>query len=701
MKNICKTICFLVPALVLAQATSDQQSRDASTHVNPNIKVDIPKSYALVIGISTYQYLPQKNQLKYSTADAAAIYTTLISPEAGQFPAENVHRLIGRNATLANIRHELEEWLPSVTTDDDRVLIYFAGHGIAWKDGKVYLAPYDVKIDDVGHTAYPMDRLGEVFGGKIKGKWRVLLTDACHSGAVLPATDVQVVNDRLKSVAPSVFSLTASRAREVSYESSEWGGGHGAFTYYVVKGLEGAADRTPRDGEVTADELADYVYTSVREATQGRKATDGTLLSIQNPMSGQSADPNMLLAYDPTTPRIDTPKPDSKSATLVIVTNRDGTEIFLDGKSQGVADVAKPLRLSGIAPGVHRIQGVRMPYVPFGPTEETVFPGQTITINIRLTIIRRASQPAMEKFDRGLVYYTDGKTANYEKAVNLFEEAFALDPSYSRAALFLGRTYNALGKNDLAEPFFRKAIDIDPDFEEARDSFASTLMEKGDFQGAIQQLNAVVQRNPDDGMAHYMLCTAFTRIAATEKNNSNALQQGLNEGRESVRLLPNKGEPHLWLADALRLVGNWGEAKDEYSRYLALTDFDSSTFKKTVVIILIGRTTRASQHDIWMKQRGSAYFGLCDCDRALGNLDAAIPYCQKSLTYDPQDAFSHVALGMLFVQKYNRLQNPGLLIAGRKHLKAAAHLIPNTDEAAMAQRNIARIDAELIALQSF
>jgi hypothetical protein len=39
----------------------------------------------------------------------------LISPEGGQFPAENVHKLINERATVENIRHELEVWLPSVT----------------------------------------------------------------------------------------------------------------------------------------------------------------------------------------------------------------------------------------------------------------------------------------------------------------------------------------------------------------------------------------------------------------------------------------------------------------------------------------------------------------------------------------------------------------------------------------------------------
>ena len=53
-----------------------------------------------------------------------------------------------------------------------------------------------------------------------------------------------------------MFSLTASRDRERSFESKDWGGGHGIFTYYVVKGLEGEADESG-DGIVTADELAE------------------------------------------------------------------------------------------------------------------------------------------------------------------------------------------------------------------------------------------------------------------------------------------------------------------------------------------------------------------------------------------------------------------------------------------------------------
>src|SRR3984885_6206768 len=129
-------------------APQQQQSPDARDlkTVGPatkNAPVTIPRSYALVIGVAKYKNLPESAQLAFPNRDAEDMYTTLISAEGGQFPAENVHKLINEKATIANIRHELEEWLPSVTTENDRVLVYFAGHGFV-SAGKGWLAPYDV-----------------------------------------------------------------------------------------------------------------------------------------------------------------------------------------------------------------------------------------------------------------------------------------------------------------------------------------------------------------------------------------------------------------------------------------------------------------------------------------------------------------------------------------------------------------------------
>ena len=100
----------------------------------------------MIVGISHYKNLPEKLQLQYPERDAQSIYTILISPEGGNFKAENVHILTGDKATLAGLRREIDTWLPGVAKPGDRVLIYFAGHGFMYQ-GKGYLAPYDIDTE--------------------------------------------------------------------------------------------------------------------------------------------------------------------------------------------------------------------------------------------------------------------------------------------------------------------------------------------------------------------------------------------------------------------------------------------------------------------------------------------------------------------------------------------------------------------------
>src|SRR5580658_10851684 len=208
-------------ALLLAQQTPGQQkSRDLKYEEDrpAQAPVTIPRGYALVVGIAKYKNLPAKAQLDYAERDAESIYSVLINPEGGNFRAENVHRLIGAKATLANLKQELEVWLPSVAKEPDRVVIYFAGHGFI-SGGRGYLATYDIDLHNIAATAIPMETLGQLVGTKIKGKWKVLLTDACHSGAITPETDPKQLNQLLLDVNQSIFSLTASRDREQSFES--------------------------------------------------------------------------------------------------------------------------------------------------------------------------------------------------------------------------------------------------------------------------------------------------------------------------------------------------------------------------------------------------------------------------------------------------------------------------------------------------
>ncbi len=676
-------VMFASLLTVLAQSPPGEQQRDlkftrepANPVVKPGDKVVIPRSYALVVGISEYEKLPPQGQLRFPSRDAAAVYSSLISPEGGQFPPENVHRLIGKAATLANLKKELEQWLPSVSKEDDRVVIYFAGHGFV-SGGKAYLAPYDIDARDISGTAYPMDRLGRVIGSQIKARWKVLLTDACHSGAITPEADTQQINSSLVQLDRTLFSLTASRDREQSFESEIWGGGHGVFTYYVMKGIEGEADENV-DGVVTADELGEYVRVNVRRDTKTR----------QNPTAERgSYDPNMILAYNPARAP-SAPAQPPKFGSLVVESNMDGVEVFVDGKSQGVVDKGKPLRLPGIMPGVHTIKGVHMGYEPDGPREETVYPGQETTVSLRVVIPRQRKKAAVDEFNQGMDSYEKGFEKNYQKAAVHFEKALEIDPNYSQAALFLGRAYHALFDYEKARAAFQKAVTIDPDYAEAQASFGGMLLDVGDLDGAIRQLTASLQRAPNVSLTNALLAQGFTR--------KNAYAEAEKYAREAIRLNPAHAEAHFWLAEALRFDKRCSDSRKEYSEYLRLSDFDSKLAGKLNYYVLgylagMGKKKRAAQTDIWKELQFMANFGLCDCDRMSRQFDSAIAYCQKALTMDQSDLYAHYALGIVFAEKFNASSSVGFLSAAKGHFEKVIQLNAATVEAERSKKYLANI----------
>ncbi len=232
--------------------------------------------YAVVIGVGRYEN-PTIPTLKYSVADAEAVYNVLIT-DAG-FKKDNVLLLTDRTErkpTLRNIKYALGTFLARTAQKEDTVIVYFAGHGAPdvdqrglERDGLAkYLIPSDADPDDLFSTALPMDDLTAIFG-RIEAERVVMFLDACYSGAAggrtfasrttrATAVDDLFLERLTRSRGRAI--ITASRPSELSIELPELG--HGIFTYYLTEGLKGAADLN-RDGIVSLQELYEYVEQQV------------------------------------------------------------------------------------------------------------------------------------------------------------------------------------------------------------------------------------------------------------------------------------------------------------------------------------------------------------------------------------------------------------------------------------------------------
>ena len=231
--------------------------------------------WAVIIGVGGYESSAVP-RLRYSVADADAVYQTLVS---SGFKKENILLLTDkteRKPTLRNIKLALGTFLARSAHKDDLVMIYFAGHGASEVDQRgierdglsKYLVPVDADPDDLYSTALPMDEMQNVLA-RIEAERITVFLDACYSGAAggrtFASTKTRAVTvddiflDRLTRSKGRAI-VTASRPSELSIELAELG--HGIFTYYLVRGLQGYADNN-RDGIVSLQELYEYLAQEV------------------------------------------------------------------------------------------------------------------------------------------------------------------------------------------------------------------------------------------------------------------------------------------------------------------------------------------------------------------------------------------------------------------------------------------------------
>ena len=164
-------------------------------------------SYALIIGIDKYQNV---RELDYTVKDAEAVESMLT--EIFQFKQENIKMLKNDEATKTTIIQEFSN-INQKAEGNDRVLIFFAGHGetldLPGGGEKGYLLPVEGDKNNLYLTAIPMDELREI-ALMSEAKHMLYLVDACYGGLV------SVGSRGLSPVAPRyIDKITQYKSRQI------------------------------------------------------------------------------------------------------------------------------------------------------------------------------------------------------------------------------------------------------------------------------------------------------------------------------------------------------------------------------------------------------------------------------------------------------------------------------------------------------
>ncbi|MBZ5604356.1 MAG: tetratricopeptide repeat protein [Acidobacteriia bacterium] len=568
------------------------------------------QTYALLVGISKYKHA--ELSLQFPNADANTFAQLLESPRGGGVPTQNILLLTDEKATTAAVRNGFQDFLKRRASKNDTVIILVAGHGTV--DGKnAFVLTYDADPQDLASTALPMAELRALFEDQLKKVGRVLLfADVCKAGTIGSIQNMTVSSDvqHLGDVEGDLFGLLASRPKELSLEGPQFGGGHGVFSYYVIKGLAGAADDN-KDGVVDANELIQYVSNQVPQATSNK----------QHPREFGTYDNSMKLS--------DTHKPGIDVAHFpIIFDSRRGEPLYL-ASTAPVFDDAEDLARFTAAIGAGRIlpdqpdnafdalkkiqpQVTADRYIEIGNQLRVALENRAQEVLLRylagdqnpqtqqdflqagryMEAARTLTQESL--FLEGRSDFFQGRALLFDKkysdAANLLEQSVRIDPGGAYGYNALGIAYLEQAQFDKAIPAFRDAARRATRWSYPLHNEALAYVESGEYTAAIRLYQQAMRLTPQYSYLPYNLGLVYQRLNRRKEADASY--------RRAMSIAPDSAEPYNALGTLKASEGKNAEAEKLYRDALSRNP-NLLVARHNLALLLVATNRRAEAVDLW------------------------------------------------------------------------------------------------------
>jgi tetratricopeptide (TPR) repeat protein len=565
------------------------------------------RTFALLVGVSSYANKDIR-PLNFAHKDAELFRDYLKSSRGGSLPDENLIFLTNAEATTSAIRKGMDT-IKSQATANDTVLMLFATHGTvvtAKGQAGAYIVSYDSDPENLADTAVTMKEVQQLVQEDLAEVSQVMaFVDVCHAGTIgtIPLTNNKRINsivDRLAETEAKaeLFLFLASRPNETSEEGPQYGGGHGAFSYFLMDALNGPGD-IDKNGEVTIDELIEYTQGKVFEATfERQRPREAGKYTGSRPVANTKQPGIAMNKYTPVPPGgtrgtgtltlAQVESSDTRSLTRAPIPRVrisplkeavDFEEALTSGRLLASADrnaITGLRQLRGKIPAAELLaqrnrlqatledagQQVLLRYLTGEQVPQTR--GDFITGAAYFATARQLAPESL--FLEARQIFCEGRAALFEKSYSrgqdLLERAIRLDPDGAYTYNALGIAYLEQAIYDKAAQAFEEAIKRAPFWAYPRHNLALTQTQAGDYQGAIRGYQEAMRRAPSYSYLPYNLGLVYQRI--------NRRREAEAAFREAIKLNSKDGMPYNALGYLNASTGRAAEAEKNYQQAIAL-----------------------------------------------------------------------------------------------------------------------------------
>ncbi|MBT3222937.1 MAG: caspase family protein [Proteobacteria bacterium] len=239
----------------------------------PAAAQDVQQNFvAVVVGLSSYEHMPDEVELDFARSDAATIHRQL--RESGNFT--DTYLLADGEATKEAISSLLRATVAQIVGPNDTFVLYFVGHGLGADLGIPTLLAHDSTLENGQEDGFELESFARDLQTWTHSKTTLIVTDVIHRNQL----------DGIYFYGPSATQWPAMRRGTmiISATAREVPGKDGVFGPAFADAITGAADSN-KDKTVTANELFTYLASS---------------LEGQTPEAAGEYDLDMVLARDVT-----------------------------------------------------------------------------------------------------------------------------------------------------------------------------------------------------------------------------------------------------------------------------------------------------------------------------------------------------------------------------------------------------------------
>lgn len=537
-----RSVVFLVVCFAYSQVFA-QNRGGVVENLQSSFTISADSTFAIVAGVSAYEFI---QPLRYADADAKEFYRFLTAKTGAGIPAENVKLLLNKDASRSSLLNNVYAFLAKNKDKAKRIIIYFSGHGDADAFGEQYLlAAACNPAGDVNNYA----ATDAVSVNELKNKLKLflgagievmLVMDACRTTKLISGSSNNLldITANLEQVNGELLFLSCEKG-QVSQEGTQWGNGRGLYSFHLLNGLWGAADKD-KNGTITIDEIKRY--------------TDSKIYDDPNNKTSQS--PVFRYAHNSTHPLF--PCAADAGANVLAMAGTVGGEVGYKNAIRIKASTAPDVNLTKLYSAVAAKKFLQ-------PESDCAmyYLEQLKKSKAAADVLNNAANTiALEMLDscmRTMNLYIGGldKLGNYQYRLGkiftngkqLFEKASNLlaviNPEIIEVNKHIGLFFSG-----------RSVLEIEDDAQRT-----------AKLQEALQAVNEALKLKPNAAYLHHLKALVVNAMGKKE--------EAILSEKEAIRLAPNWIYPYNTLGGIYFSQRKYGEAIEQYNKALAI---DTNSF---------------------------------------------------------------------------------------------------------------------------